>query len=121
MKEWLTVAFTSCLLAYAGDMRADDTRAADKPNIVLLFADDAGYGDFGFHGSRHFKTPHLDRLAASGSRDLHPNLGPTETQGGKAANRRSAVAGQIRAAAGKHVTGSRWPNNHHRSSDVMSR
>ena len=37
--------------------------AADKPNIVLLFADDAGYGDFGFHGSHHFKTPQLDRLA----------------------------------------------------------
>jgi arylsulfatase A-like enzyme len=45
-----------------------ETEAADKPNIVLLFADDAGYGDFGFHGSRHFKTPHLDRLAASGVR-----------------------------------------------------
>lgn len=42
--------------------------AADKPNIVLLFADDAGYGDFGFHGSHHFKTPHLDKLAASGVR-----------------------------------------------------
>lgn len=44
------------------------TNAAPKPNIVLLFADDAGYGDFGFHGSHHFKTPHLDRLAQSGVR-----------------------------------------------------
>lgn len=42
--------------------------AAAKPNIVLLFADDAGYGDFGFQGSRHFKTPHLDQLAKSGVR-----------------------------------------------------
>ncbi|MDQ8180298.1 sulfatase-like hydrolase/transferase [Pelagicoccus sp. SDUM812005] len=42
--------------------------AAEQPNIVLLFADDAGYGDFGFHGSQHFKTPHLDRLAESGVR-----------------------------------------------------
>ncbi len=41
-------------------------QAAEKPNIVLLFADDAGYGDFGFHGSHHFKTPNLDRLAKSG-------------------------------------------------------
>ncbi|EMI40443.1 sulfatase-like hydrolase/transferase [Rhodopirellula sp. SWK7] len=40
--------------------------AADKPNIVLLFADDAGYGDFGFQGSHHFKTPNLDKLAKSG-------------------------------------------------------
>jgi len=38
----------------------------EKPNIVLLFADDAGYGDFGFHGSHHFQTPQLDRLAQSG-------------------------------------------------------
>ncbi|MGJ8695360.1 MAG: sulfatase-like hydrolase/transferase [Verrucomicrobiaceae bacterium] len=43
-------------------------QAAEKPNIVLLFADDAGYGDFGFHGSVHFKTPHLDELAESGVR-----------------------------------------------------
>ncbi len=42
--------------------------AAAKPNIVLLFADDAGYADFGFQGSPHFKTPHLDRLAKSGVR-----------------------------------------------------
>ncbi len=40
--------------------------AAQKPNIVLLFADDAGYGDFGFHDSHHFETPHLDELAKSG-------------------------------------------------------
>jgi len=39
-----------------------------QPNIVLLFADDAGYADFGFQGSRHFKTLHLDRLAQSGVR-----------------------------------------------------
>lgn len=41
---------------------------AAKPNIVLLFADDAGYADFGFQGSPHFKTPHLDQLAKSGVR-----------------------------------------------------
>ena len=45
------------------------TKAAVKrPNIVLLFADDAGYADFGFQGSLKFKTPHLDRLAKSGVR-----------------------------------------------------
>ena len=48
-------------------LSAGIAQAADQPNIVLLYADDAGYNDFGFQGSRHFKTPHLDRLAASGS------------------------------------------------------
>ncbi|TRX57996.1 sulfatase-like hydrolase/transferase [Thalassomonas sp. M1454] len=38
----------------------------NKPNIVLLFADDAGYADFGFHGSKVMKTPNLDKLAQRG-------------------------------------------------------
>lgn len=42
--------------------------AAAPPNIVLLFADDAGYADFGFQGSTRMQTPHLDRLAQSGVR-----------------------------------------------------
>lgn len=33
------------------------------PNIVIILADDAGHGDFGFTGSRDFATPNLDRLA----------------------------------------------------------
>jgi arylsulfatase A-like enzyme len=37
-----------------------------KPNIVLLFVDDAGYTDFGFQGSPDFKIPHLDQLASQG-------------------------------------------------------
>ena len=42
--------------------------AQDKPNIVLIFADDAGYADFGFHGSKTMKTPNLDKLAKQGVR-----------------------------------------------------
>ena len=36
------------------------------PNIVFIFSDDAGYADFGFHGSQVMKTPNLDRLAQDG-------------------------------------------------------
>ncbi|MFB9292678.1 sulfatase [Persicitalea jodogahamensis] len=39
-----------------------------KPNIVLIIADDAGYADFGFQGSKSMKTPHLDQLAKEGMR-----------------------------------------------------
>lgn len=39
------------------------TIAQKQPNIILLFADDAGYADFGFQGSKEMKTPNLDKLA----------------------------------------------------------
>lgn len=40
----------------------------NRPNIVLLFADDAGYADFGFQGSKIMKTPNLNALAKRGVR-----------------------------------------------------
>jgi arylsulfatase A-like enzyme len=42
--------------------------AADKPNVVFLLADDLGREDCGFMGGRDIKTPHLDKLAASGAK-----------------------------------------------------
>ena len=41
------------------------THAADKPNVVIIFIDDMGYGDIGPFGSER-ETPHLDRMAAEG-------------------------------------------------------
>jgi arylsulfatase A-like enzyme len=37
-----------------------------RPNIIVILADDAGYGDFGFQGSREMLTPNIDRLAQQG-------------------------------------------------------
>jgi arylsulfatase A-like enzyme len=36
---------------------------APRPNVVLIMTDDQGYGDLGFHGNPHVRTPHLDTLA----------------------------------------------------------
>jgi arylsulfatase A len=52
-------------------------RAADgeRPNVVLIMTDDAGYGDFGVYGAPDIKTPHIDSLAKDGVRltDFYAN------------------------------------------------
>lgn len=47
--------------------------AAEKPNIVLIYADDIGYGDLSCYGAERVTTPNLDKLASRGIRftDAH--------------------------------------------------
>ena len=42
--------------------------AAEKPNVVLIVADDLGWADLGCYGSKYHQTPNLDRLAPAGLR-----------------------------------------------------
>lgn len=45
-----------------------DAVAATPPNVVVIFADDLGYGDVGCYGATHVDTPNIDRLAEEGRR-----------------------------------------------------
>ncbi len=40
---------------------------ARNPNIVVILADDMGWGDVGYHGFEDVATPHIDKLAKSGT------------------------------------------------------
>lgn len=56
--------------------------ATDRPNVIVIMADDMGYGDVGFTGCKDIKTPNLDNLAASGvvftnGYSNHPFSGPS--------------------------------------------
>lgn len=42
------------------------TQAGEQPNIILLMADDMGWGDVGFNGGENIQTPSLDKLASQG-------------------------------------------------------
>ncbi len=61
----------SCFLtlaALAVAAAAAAPAAGAPPNIVLIYADDLGYGDLGSYGHHTIRTPHLDRLAREGLR-----------------------------------------------------
>jgi arylsulfatase A-like enzyme len=69
--------------AFLGAVGAGLARAQSaRPNVVILLADDLGWRDVGFHGSE-IRTPHLDRLAASGIEIdrfySHPLCSPTRS------------------------------------------
>ena len=65
-------SFLTVLIAVAGfsfwNCANDDARADERPNIILLLADDLGYGDLSCFGSPAVKTPNIDRLATEGLR-----------------------------------------------------
>lgn len=68
MKRFLYV-ITGCLAGFLPAL----TRAQTKPNIILIYADDLGYGDLSCYGATKIKTPNIDRLATQGLRftDAH--------------------------------------------------
>lgn len=55
----LTLALTLLLSLFA--------RAADKPNILIILADDQGWGDLSVHGNTNLSTPRIDSLASAGT------------------------------------------------------
>ncbi len=69
----LILTFTTLLVLLSGGFAA-----AAPPNIVILYADDMGYGDLGANNpASKIPTPHLDKLAADGKRftDAHSSSG----------------------------------------------
>lgn len=61
---------SSCLglLLATGLAARTQSPAGDPPNIIIIYADDLGYGDLSCYGATRLHTPHIDRLAAEGLR-----------------------------------------------------
>ena len=56
------------LFALVACVIANDSDAAERPNVVLVFIDDMGWGDFSCFGNQDAKTPNIDRMASEGIR-----------------------------------------------------
>ena len=70
------------LVTLLGVLLANFVAAQERPNILLILADDLGYADVGFNGGADVKTPNLDALAANGMMFSeayvpHPFCGPS--------------------------------------------
>ena len=55
-------------MAMQGTADAKPKKADKRPNVVMIYVDDLGYGDLSCYGSTLVETPHLDALAAEGVR-----------------------------------------------------
>src|SRR5688572_29724677 len=84
---------------------------ADRPpNVIVILADDLGYGTLGCYGHPTFKTPNLDRMAAEGVRLTHFNT-PTASC---APTRASLLTGRYPFRCGLTVNPSpSGPPHHH--------
>jgi arylsulfatase A-like enzyme len=73
--RWHTflLAVCACFLAATTVATAQGPADRKRPNIVLILADDIGYGDLSCYGATKVKTPNLDKLAGQGMRftDAH--------------------------------------------------
>jgi arylsulfatase A len=84
--------------------------AAKRPNIIIILADDLGYGDLGCYGSPGIRTPNLDRMAAEGLRFTEFYAGACLCTPSRAAmlTGRLAVRTGMAGGPGRHVL---YPSN----------
>jgi len=70
---FFAVATLTASLQAQSETSPTDKPLPTRPNIVLIFADDLGYGDLGCYGETRWKTPAIDSIAANGIRftDFH--------------------------------------------------
>ncbi len=78
--RWISILINIRLLAIAcGSAEAPVDRRPSQPNVVIILADDLGYGDLGIHGNPRIRTPNLDRLAKTGARCEYYYISPVDS------------------------------------------
>ncbi len=84
-----------------GVLVAPGATATSRPNIVVILADDQGWGDLGFNGNTSVTTPQIDALARAGARLDHFYVSPVCSP-----TRAEFLTGRYHLRSGVHDTGS---------------
>ncbi len=67
-RDFLSTTALASLSLLSGTSSLAQSNNKKKPNVVILYSDDQGFGDVGCYGGKDVKTPHIDSLAAKGTR-----------------------------------------------------
>jgi arylsulfatase A-like enzyme len=83
-RRFVPVIGLALLLVGVGCTSSDDASSTTRPNVLVVLADDQGWGDLGFTGNTTVRTPHLDSLAQQGATLEHfyvqPVCSPTRAE-----------------------------------------
>ena len=110
----ITLTFlTAMLLAPAAARHGADV-PNPKPNIIVIVADDLGYGELGCYGGKDIPTPNLDKLAADGARFTSGYVTAPFCAASRAATDDGAVSRRARGLSSSHRGEERctwhWPS-----------
>ncbi|MCM1108416.1 MAG: arylsulfatase [Clostridium sp.] len=64
----ISASLMSTVSAQTSPLNGDIHKSSHRPNVILLVADDLGYGDLECYGAKNIRTPHVNKLARQGIR-----------------------------------------------------
>jgi arylsulfatase A-like enzyme len=94
------------ILCVLGVLCGASARAAEKPNFIVILADDLGYGDLACYGAKDIATPHIDQMAREGAKFTSCYVAPVCSP-----TRASLMTGCIAQRVG--IGGVLFPRNDH--------
>ena len=99
--KWIAMKLWWALLVFPISLIAGSASEPARPNIVVILADDQGWGDLGFTGNTTVATPQIDSLARDGARLDHFYVSPVCSP-----TRAEFLTGRYHVRSGVHDTGS---------------